>query len=96
LSESLVVTTEVRIRELLREELAALLDEREPESRTHDDGPLDRTGAAAWLKCSLAKLDALSRRGTDPLPWHLAGDSRRYFCDELRAWVMRQRGGASR
>jgi predicted DNA-binding transcriptional regulator AlpA len=56
----------------------------------NDDGLLDRAGAAKYLSISLAKLDTLARRETDPLPFSLCGDSRRFDRAELRAWLKRQ------
>lgn len=54
---------------------------------------LDRAGAARFLQISLAKLDALCRRETDPLEFLMCGDSRRFEKATLLAWCRRQRGG---
>lgn len=80
-------------RTLLRDEIAALLDEREPPTVTGPEPLLDRAGAARYLAVSLAQLDLLSRREDDPIPYCRVGDARRYERDELRAWARRQRGG---
>jgi len=81
------------LRAAWREDMAEIAD---TSRRPADDGPLDRTGAAQWLKISLAKLDQLCRRETDPLPYFLCGDSRRFFRGDLGDWVRRQRAGAAK
>jgi len=55
---------------------------------------LTRTEAAAFLRISLSQIDLLCRREHDPIPFSLAGDSRRFFRADLRAWLRRQRKAA--
>jgi hypothetical protein len=52
---------------------------------------LTRTEAAAYLRMSLGQLDVLCRREHDPIPYTLAGDSKRFFRGDLRDWLRRQR-----
>lgn len=86
-----VVVTVEQLRELVREAVADAIAELAPPVAPND-GLLDRSGAAAWLSVSLAKLDALCRRDADPLPFSLCGDVRRFEREELRAWLRRQGG----
>jgi hypothetical protein len=88
----IVLVTPDELRELVREVVeAVLLDRDDLPAHEAVNGLLDRSGAARWLKISLAKLDALCRREDDPLPYALCGDSRRFEREEIRAWVRRQR-----
>jgi hypothetical protein len=57
---------------------------------SNDDTLLDRAGAAKYLKISLTKLDLLCRAESDPLPFSLVGDSRRFDREQLRSWALRQ------
>ena len=66
--------TEQRIAELLESRPANTVD-----------GPLDRAGAAAWLGCSLAKLDLLIRNEGLPHCW--LGDCKRFFRSDLEQFV---------
>jgi hypothetical protein len=50
-----------------------------------------RITAAEFLDISLSKLDLLSRRERDPLPYYVVGESRRYLRPDVVAWVRRQR-----
>jgi hypothetical protein len=52
---------------------------------------MPRAGAAEYLCISLGQLDLLCRREHDPIPFSLAGDSRRFFRTDLRDWLKRQR-----
>jgi hypothetical protein len=78
---------DVRVGDLLTR-FVELLDQREPPKP--DSDVEDRSGAAKYLRISLSKLDQLCRRETDPIPFHLCGDSRRFLRSELRSWLERQ------
>lgn len=81
-----------RVIDLSTEQLTALIDERLAEflsspPTASPPGPLDRAGAAQYLRISLAKLDSLCRRPERPLPFRRCGDTKRFWPDELRAWL---------
>jgi hypothetical protein len=88
LAKRLIDLTAAELVELVDARLAHFLSGPKPAS--NDDTLLDRGGAAKYLRISLTKLDLLCRSETDPLPFHLCGDSRRFDRDELRGWALRQ------
>ena len=60
------------------------------QAASNDDTLLDRTGAAKYLRISLTKLDLLCRAESDPVPFTLVDDSRRFDRDALKSWALRQ------
>jgi hypothetical protein len=56
---------------------------------------MTRTECADFLRISTAQLDILSRRDTDPVPFELCGESRRYVRTDVREWLRRQRKAAT-
>ena len=81
----LVQMTAAELDEMLERRERRVIELLDELPRARSDGPLDRAGAAAWLGCSLAKLDQLIR--TDGLPFHWLGDCKRFFRSDLEAFV---------
>ena len=70
------------LRDLVRAELAAVLEGAAPEN---DDALLDRTGAAKFLRVSVAQVDKFCRE--KGMPFHRLGDCKRFTKEELLAWL---------
>jgi hypothetical protein len=79
-----------RLVDLTAGDLATLIDERLAAALTNSPAPvapLDRAGAAQYLKVSLAKLDSLCRDPKRPLKFHRCGDAKRFYVDELKEFL---------
>jgi excisionase family DNA binding protein len=69
--------------------IAARLEEfHDGKPKPLEDGALDRAGAATYLNVSPGQIDKLCRE--HGLPFHRVGDVKRFFRDEIRAWVKAQ------
>jgi hypothetical protein len=77
IAQALLVSTEA-LREVVREEIAALHIDRGPER------PFDRRGLAEFLGCSVDTVDRLRREG---LPRIRVGDVERFERKPVLAWL---------